>query len=43
MTRLHQDDQTEPCFITDDELATWSNVLSKGEVERRLAGQHRPV
>jgi hypothetical protein len=69
MTKLHKDDQAQPCFITDgppsndlpipphrtmnlpqilagltdDELATWPSVLSKREVERRLAGQHRPV
>ncbi|WP_148317921.1 hypothetical protein [Achromobacter xylosoxidans] len=29
--------------LTDDELATWPSVLSKGEIERRRAGQHRQV
>ena len=27
--------------LTDDELATWPSVLSKGEIELRRAGQHR--
>lgn len=26
--------------LTDDELATWISVLSKGEIEHRRAGQH---
>ncbi|MBO9831165.1 hypothetical protein [Xanthomonas phaseoli] len=26
--------------LTDDELATWPSVLSKGEIERRQVGQH---
>ncbi|HBN8043003.1 TPA: hypothetical protein ACL1TL_001621 [Pseudomonas aeruginosa] len=29
--------------LTDDELATWPGVLSKGEIERRRAGQPRQV
>ncbi len=27
--------------LSDDVLATWPDVLSKGEIERRRAGQHR--
>ncbi|WP_413974917.1 hypothetical protein [Stenotrophomonas acidaminiphila] len=29
--------------LTDDELATWPRVLSKGEIEHRLVGRYRSL